>query len=151
MDLKYNCCKARRNAGCTARARELMFSGAWEALAAELFMINFRVDVTPAKRGRGQNRQENEDKTLEQRHQAMTWAPLTGQALADTSDRCIEDQAVIDKILAYLIKKGALPPPPELLPAARGNSFTEKQCGEQGDKQRQGIECRRGHGELDVW
>ena len=43
---------------------------------------------------------------------------LTGQALADTSDRCIEDQAVIDKILAYLIKKGALPPPPELLPAA---------------------------------
>ena len=46
-------------------------------------------------------------------------ATLTGQALADTSDRCIEDQAVIDKILAYLIKKGALPPPLELLPAAR--------------------------------
>ena len=45
-------------------------------------------------------------------------ATLTGQALADTSDRCIEDQAVIDKILTYLIKKGALPPPPELLPAA---------------------------------
>ena len=34
---------------------------------------------------------------------------------------CIEDQAVIDKILAYLIKKGALPPPPELLPAARAS------------------------------
>ena len=32
---------------------------------------------------------------------------------------CIEDQAVIDKILAHLTKKGALPPPPELLPAAR--------------------------------
>jgi hypothetical protein len=32
-----------------------------------------RVDVTPAKRGRGQTRQGNEDKTLEQRHQAMIW------------------------------------------------------------------------------
>jgi hypothetical protein len=30
--------------------------------------------VTPAKRGRGHTRQENEDKTPEQRHQAMTWA-----------------------------------------------------------------------------
>ena len=29
---------------------------------------------------------------------------------------CIEDQAVINKILAHLMKKGALPPPPELLP-----------------------------------
>ena len=51
----------------------------------------------------------------------MGWAPLTGQALADTSDRSIEDQAVIDKILAHLIKKGALPPAPELLPAARAS------------------------------
>ena len=34
---------------------------------------------------------------------------------------CIEDPAVIDKILAHLIKKGALPPPPELLPAARAS------------------------------
>jgi hypothetical protein len=33
-----------------------------------------RVDVTPAKRGKGRARQENEDKTPEQRHQAMTWA-----------------------------------------------------------------------------
>jgi hypothetical protein len=49
------------------------------------------------------------------------FATLSGQALADTSDRCIEDQAVIDKILAYLIKKDALPPPPELLPAARAS------------------------------
>jgi hypothetical protein len=28
----------------------------------------------------------------------------------------IEDQQIIDKILAHLMKKGALPPPPELLP-----------------------------------
>ncbi len=33
----------------------------------------------------------------------------------------IEDQPVIDKILAHLMKKGALPPPPELLPAARAS------------------------------
>jgi hypothetical protein len=30
--------------------------------------------VTPAKRGKGCARHENEDKTPEQRHQAMTWA-----------------------------------------------------------------------------
>ncbi|MBV2124874.1 MAG: hypothetical protein KUF75_06975 [Candidatus Thiodiazotropha sp. (ex Ctena orbiculata)] len=33
-----------------------------------------RVDVTRAKRGKGRARKENEDKTPEQRHQAMTWA-----------------------------------------------------------------------------
>ncbi len=49
---------------------------------------------------------------------ALQWklAPWAGQALAS-----IEDQAVIDKILAHLIKKGALPPAPELLPAARAS------------------------------
>ena len=34
----------------------------------------YRVEVTPAKRGKGRIHQENEDKTPEQRHQAMTWA-----------------------------------------------------------------------------
>ena len=33
----------------------------------------------------------------------------------------IEDQAVIDKILQHLRAKGALPPPTELLPAARAS------------------------------
>ena len=33
-----------------------------------------RVDVTPAKRGKGRAGKENEDKTPEQRHQSMTWA-----------------------------------------------------------------------------
>jgi hypothetical protein len=32
----------------------------------------------------------------------------------------IEEQAVIDKILNQLMKKGALAPPPELLPATQG-------------------------------
>ncbi len=31
----------------------------------------------------------------------------------------IEDQAVIDKILAHLTRQGVLPPPPKLLPAAK--------------------------------
>jgi hypothetical protein len=33
----------------------------------------------------------------------------------------IEDQPIIDKILAHLMRKGALPPPPEPLPAARAS------------------------------
>jgi hypothetical protein len=33
----------------------------------------------------------------------------------------IEDQQIIDKILAHLMKKGALPPPPELLSATRAS------------------------------
>ena len=92
-----------------------------------------RIDVTPAKRGRGQTRQENEDKTPEQRHRAMIWAQRLKRVFnIDVSIcekcggdakviACIEDQAVIDKILAHLRKKGALPPPPELLPAARAS------------------------------
>ena len=71
-------------------------------------------------------------------HRAVTWAQRLkrvfnidvstcekcggeARAIADTSDRWIEEQAVIDKILAHLVKKGALPPPPELLPAARAS------------------------------
>jgi len=45
----------------------------------------YRGDITPAKRGKGHARQENEDKTPEQRHRAMTCtrghkgaAPQTG-------------------------------------------------------------------------
>jgi hypothetical protein len=33
-----------------------------------------RIDVTPAKSGKGRARKENEDKTPEQRHRAMTCA-----------------------------------------------------------------------------
>jgi hypothetical protein len=39
--------------------------------------------------------------------------------IADTSDRCIEDQPVIDKILAHLKKKGSLPSFPNVLPETR--------------------------------
>lgn len=92
-----------------------------------------RVYVTPAKRGKGC---ANEDKTPEQRHQAMTWAQHLKQVFNIDVSVCptcggdsrviasIEDQAAIDKILAHLMKKGALPPPPELLPATRASPDT---------------------------
>ena len=91
----------------------------------------YRVDVTPAKRGKGRASQENENRTPEQRHRAMTWAQRLKRVFnidVSTCEKCggdarviacIEEQAVIDKILAHLTKKGALPPPLELLPVAR--------------------------------
>lgn len=84
----------------------------------------YRTEVTPARRGKGNPSQSKEDKTHEQRHQAMTWAQRLKRVFnIDVSVcptcggdsrviACIEDKAVIDKILAHLMKKGALPPPP---------------------------------------
>jgi hypothetical protein len=92
-----------------------------------------RVDVTPAKRGKGNPTQSREDKTPEQRRQAMTWAQRLKRVFNIDVTNCpqcggeakviasIEDPAVIDKILVHLMKKGALPPPPELLPATRAS------------------------------
>lgn len=92
-----------------------------------------RVDVTPAKRGKGRPHEEHEDKTPEQRHQSMTWAQRLKRVFnidVSVCPKCggearviasIEDQQIIDKILAHLMKKGALPPPPELLPATRAS------------------------------
>jgi hypothetical protein len=34
----------------------------------------YRVDVTPAKRGKGSKPHESDDKSPQQRHKAMTWA-----------------------------------------------------------------------------
>ncbi len=92
-----------------------------------------RVEVTPAKRGKGRAHKENEDQTPEQRRQSMTWAQRLKRVFnIDVSIcqkcggeagviGCIEDQAVIDKILRHLQIKGDLPPPPDLLPAARAS------------------------------
>jgi uncharacterized protein with PIN domain len=69
-----------------------------------------RIDVTPAKRGKGCARKENEDKTPEQRRQAMTWAQRLKRVFNIDVSICpqcageakviasIEEQAVIDKI-----------------------------------------------------
>jgi hypothetical protein len=95
-----------------------------------------RRHVTPARRGKG-NLSQSEDKTPEQRHQAMTWAQrLKWVFNIDVSicPKCegetkviasIDDQTVIDKILQHLKAKGALPPPIELLPAARASSTSD--------------------------
>jgi ribosomal protein S27E len=96
-----------------------------------------RVDVTPAKRGKGSKHHENEDKTPEQRHKAMTWAQRLKRVFNIDVSIClkcggeakviasIEDKVVIDKILQHLQTKGILPSPPELLPAARASPHVE--------------------------
>jgi hypothetical protein len=38
---------------------------------------------------------------------------------------CIQDQAVIDKILQHLQAMGALPPPTELLPATQASPTSD--------------------------
>jgi hypothetical protein len=96
-----------------------------------------RITVTPAKRGKGKQRGDlKEDKTPDERRSAMTWAQRLKRVfnidveicsrcggavkvIADTSDRCIEDQQVIDKILSHLKKQDGLPLSPDALPEAR--------------------------------
>lgn len=93
----------------------------------------FRAAVTPARRGKGGPLKSIEDSTPEKRHKAMTWAQRLKRVFnIDVSIctkcggeariiACIEDQAIIDRILAHLFKKGALLPPSDLLPAARAS------------------------------
>ena len=69
-----------------------------------------RVDVTPAKRGKGNPSQIKEDKTSEQRRKAMTWAQRLKRVFnidVSVCPKCgaeakviasIEDQQIIDKI-----------------------------------------------------
>ena len=92
-----------------------------------------RVDVTPAKRGKGRTRLASEDKTPQQHHQAMTWAQRLKRVFnidVSVCPKCggeakviasIEDQAVIDKILRHLHAKGALLLPTDLLPETRAS------------------------------
>jgi len=99
----------------------------------------YRTGVTPARRGWGnQSSLSKEDKTPEQGHQAMTWAQrLKRVSNIDVSIcpkcggeakviACIEDQAVIDKILQHIQAKGALPPPPERLPGTRASPTSDR-------------------------
>ena len=84
----------------------------------------FRVRVTPAKRGRGRKRRQPTgenwlDKTPAERHQSMTWMQRLKRVFnidIETCERCagqvkiiacIEDPAVIERILAHL--KGKAP------------------------------------------
>jgi hypothetical protein len=69
-----------------------------------------RVDVTPAKRGKGHPQEEHEDKTPEQRHQSMTWAQRLKRVFhidVSVCPKCggearviasIEDQQIVERI-----------------------------------------------------
>jgi hypothetical protein len=95
--------------------------------------------VTPAKRGKGSKLKvpdEAQDQTPAERRAAMTWAQRLKRVfnidietcrecggamkvIADTSDRCIEDPVVIQKILNHLKEKGEYQDAFRL-PASRG-------------------------------
>jgi hypothetical protein len=74
--------------------------------------------------------------TPEHHHRAMTWAQCLRPVFnidVSTRSKCggearviawIEDPVVIDKILNHLQAKGALPPPPKLLPTTRASPNT---------------------------
>lgn len=84
-----------------------------------------RVDVTPAKRGKGIPSAEDVGRAPAQRHPAMTWAQRLKWVFNINVSVCpkyggearviasIKQQPSIDKILARLKQKGALPPPTE--------------------------------------
>ena len=91
-----------------------------------------RAAVTPAKRGKGAQPkafEEEQEKTPVERHTAMSWAqrlkrvfgidietcPACGGALRIIA--CIEDPAVINKILTHLDTKGASAAPFRLPPS----------------------------------
>ncbi|MEJ2622279.1 MAG: transposase [Candidatus Thiodiazotropha sp.] len=97
-----------------------------------------RVDVTPAKRGKGSKPHESDSNTPQLRHRAMRWAQRLKRVFnieVSTCEKCtceakliasIEDQAVIEKILHHLQAKVGFPPTPELLPAARASPNSDK-------------------------
>lgn len=94
---------------------------------------HWRAEITSAGRGKGGKRGQNgEPKWPIERHAAMTWAQRLKRVFnidVETCARCggpikviacIEDQVVIDKILAYLRdKEQKAPTPPLLVPQPR--------------------------------
>jgi len=87
-----------------------------------------RTLVTPAQRGKSL---QEENKTPEEKRRSMTWVQRLKRVFNIDIESCeycgghvkviacIEDQPVIDKILAHLKKKGGLPSPPDVLPESR--------------------------------
>jgi len=93
-----------------------------------------RIHVTPAKRGRGRKAQQQEpwdEKTSVERHAAMTWMQRLKRVFnidIETCEKCkgpvkiiacVEDPAVIEKILKYL-KAKAISNNSAQLPPGRG-------------------------------
>ena len=116
----------------------------------------WRGEVTPAKRGKAPKMGANpEVKTPIERHAAMTWAQRLKRVFntdIETCGRCggslkvivcIEDQGIIDRILAHLREKEqdiptlpllVLPPraPPETLPLFAGEKSSSTALKQQG-------------------
>lgn len=93
----------------------------------------YRSEVTRAKRGKCRSQQQNSDQTPEEKHKAMTWAQRLKRVFnIDVSIcpecgsktriiACIEEQAIIDKILKHLQAKGVFSPIIMLLPETRAS------------------------------
>ena len=98
----------------------------------------WRGEVTPARRGKALKKAANtEQATSAERHAAMTWAQRlkrvfnidievcgrcgdSARVIVDASNRCIEDQDIIDRILAHLRdKKQGSSTLPHLAPPSR--------------------------------
>ena len=112
--------------------------------------------VTPAKRGKGVKRIANtEDRTSAVRHAAMTWAQRLKRVFSIDIEvcgrcggsvrviACIEDQEVIDTILAHLRDKELATPslplltppsraPPETFPLFAGKDSSSTTLNQQG-------------------
>ncbi|MCP4494354.1 MAG: IS91 family transposase, partial [Gammaproteobacteria bacterium] len=90
-----------------------------------------RILVTPARRGKGGQKDSGQEKTTDEYHSAMTWAQRLKRVFnidvgicshcggSVKVIACIEDQQVIDNILSHLMKKDRQPLPPGALPEAR--------------------------------
>jgi hypothetical protein len=112
--------------------------------------------VTPARRGKGRKRgADSEGRTAAEQHAAMTWAQRLKRVFnidIEVCGRCggpvrviacIEDQDVIDRILAHLERKEQNTPtlphlapptraPPEILPLFAGSESTTTTRNQQG-------------------
>lgn len=98
----------------------------------------WRAAITPAKRGTGaRDHNQTDERTPAERHAAMTWAQRLKRVFdidVSTCARCgaavrviacIEEQGVIDRILAHLREKETKrPAPPILLPPSRAPPLT---------------------------
>jgi len=96
-----------------------------------------RIQVTPARWGKGKQKVSGQDKTPDERRTAMTWAQRLKRVFTIDVETCahcggsvkviacIEDQQVINKILAHLKERERLPSTHDTLPETRAPPQTK--------------------------